>query len=160
MAVEAIVNSANTHFWMGGGLANAIKKAGGQEIEDEAIRQGPVDIGQAIITGAGELKARHVIHAVVMGQDLKTDEDNIRKASRSAFQLAEEKGIQSIGLPAMGTGVGGVSIFTSASVMIDEAISFLIDSEHIQHVTFALVDEEGREAFHAELLSRFSKGKS
>jgi O-acetyl-ADP-ribose deacetylase (regulator of RNase III) len=157
MDVEAVVNSANTHLWMGGGLANAIKKAGGQDIENEAIRQGPLAIGQAIVTGAGDLKAQRVIHTVVMGQDLKTDEDKIRQATRAALQMAEEQGVRSMALPAMGTGVGGVSIFACAHAMVDEAINFLIESENIQRLTFVLIDDESREAFHKELLSRFSR---
>lgn len=157
MDVGAVVNSANTHLWMGGGLAGAIKKAGGQEIENEAIRQGPLAVGDAVITGAGDLKAESVIHAVVMGQDLKTDEESIRRATRASLGLAEEKAIHSVAFPAMGTGVGGVSIFVSARAMIDETINFLIDSEQIQELRFVVVDEETRAAFRNELLGRFSK---
>jgi len=157
MEVDAIVNSANTHLWMGGGLASAIKKAGGQDIENEAIRQGPLTVGEAIATGAGALKATHVIHAVVMGQDLKTDEEKIRMATRAALTLAEEKGFHSVAFPALGTGVGGVSVFVCAAAMVDEAINLLIDSERIRQVTFALLDEEGRSAFHHAFLTRFSK---
>lgn len=155
--VDAIVNSANTHLWMGGGLASAIKKAGGQTIENDAIRQGPLNIGDAVITGAGDLVSKHVIHAVVMGQDLKTDEGSIRGATRASFTLAEAKDVHSLAFPAMGTGVGGVSVFVSAHAMVDEAINFLIDSEHIERVLFVLVNEEAREAFRKEFLARFSK---
>lgn len=159
MDVDVIVNSANTHLWMGGGLASAIKKAGGQEIENEAIRQGPLSIGEAVITGAGDLAANYVIHTVVMGQDLKTDEEKIRRATRASLGLAEEKGISSLAIPALGTGVGGISIFVCARAMVDETIDSLIESEKIRRVIFALVDEESREAFHNELLGRFSRKK-
>ena len=98
-----------------------------------------------------------MIHTVVMGQDLKTDEEKIRQATRSAFRLAEEKGIDSLALPALGTGVGGVSVHVCARAMIDEAIDFLIESDHIRQLQFVLIDEEAREAFHKELLGRFSK---
>ncbi len=157
LEVDAIVNSANTHLWMGGGLANAIKKAGGQEIENEAIRRGPLSVGEAMSTGAGSLKAKHVIHAVVMGQDLKTDEGQIRLATRAAFSLAESEGYASLALPALGTGVGGVSIFVCAAAMVDEAIDLLIDARNIRKVIFAMLDEEGRAAFHDAFLARFSK---
>ena len=114
-------------------------------------------VGEAAITGAGDLKSNHVIHAVVMGQDLKTDEEKIRRATRSALRLAEEKGIHSLALPALGTGVGGVSVFICARAMVDEAINSLIDSDRIHELHFVLIDEEGRDAFHKELLGRFSK---
>src|SRR5205807_5858876 len=71
---EAIVNAANSHLWMGGGVAGAIKRRGGPEIEQEAMRRGPVPVGEAVATGAGRLPARYVIHAVTMGQDLRSEE--------------------------------------------------------------------------------------
>ena len=67
-AVDAVVNAANNHLWMGAGVAGAIKRQGGQAIEDEAVRQGPIPVGAAIVTGSGLLKARYVIHAAAMGQ--------------------------------------------------------------------------------------------
>ncbi|OYT47781.1 hypothetical protein B6U83_04530 [Thermoplasmatales archaeon ex4484_36] len=84
--VDAIVNAANNHFWMGGGVAGAIKRRGGVEIEREAVSKGPVPVGEAVVTGAGRLKARYVIHAAVMGQDLATDGEKVRRAAlRSAL---------------------------------------------------------------------------
>src|SRR5262245_7159080 len=81
LAVDAIANAANNHLWMGSGVAGAIVRAGGQEIEREAVRLGPIEVGDAVATGAGRLKARHVIHAAVMGQDLKTSPKAIAKAT-------------------------------------------------------------------------------
>src|SRR5712692_9657589 len=83
---DGIVNAANNHLWMGGGVAGAIKRRGGDVIERDAMSQGPVEIGASVITGAGKLVAKVVIHAVVMGQDLHTDENKIRLATRSALQ--------------------------------------------------------------------------
>src|SRR5438034_300159 len=78
---EAIVNAANNHLWMGAGVAGAIKRRGGIEIEQEAIALGPVDVGQAVITTGGALRAKHVIHAAAMGQDLRPDAGSIRTAT-------------------------------------------------------------------------------
>jgi O-acetyl-ADP-ribose deacetylase (regulator of RNase III) len=146
--IDAVVNSANTHLWMGGGLASALKKA---------IRLGPLEIGTAVMTGGGALPAKHVIHAVVMGQDLRTDESKVRLALRAALRLAEEKAVPSVGLPALGTGVGGVSLPASAHAMAEVAIEVLLEAKHIRRLLFVMVDEEGRRVFHDEFLRRFSR---
>ena len=116
---DAIVNAANNAFWMGSGVAGAIKSRGGKGIEDEAMAQGPVEPGECVITTAGRLKARRVIHAAVMGQDLATSATLIEAATRNALRLAESHGLASIALPAFGTGVGGFPIQDCARIMID-----------------------------------------
>ena len=88
--VDAIVNAANTTLAMGAGVAGAIKRKGGVIIEEEAMRQGPVEVGDAILTTGGNLNATHVIHAAVMGPDLKTDGDTIARASRAIMTLADK----------------------------------------------------------------------
>src|SRR5437867_11740747 len=88
--VDAVVNAANNHLWMGAGVAGALKRAGGVEIEKEAVAKGPVQIGDAIVTSGGALHVKYVIHAAVMGQDLRTDESNIRKATRNSLIRARE----------------------------------------------------------------------
>src|SRR5437588_4811198 len=107
LEVDAIANAANDRLWMGAGVAGAIKRAGGEEIEREAVAKGPIAIGDAVATGAGRLPARHVIHAAVMGQDLVTNAVAIRRATRRTLEVAEELGAASAALPAFGTGVGG-----------------------------------------------------
>jgi len=116
---DAIVNAANNAFWMGSGVAGAIKSRGGNSIEDEAMAQGPVEPGGCVVTSAGRLKARHVIHAAVMGQDLKTSATLIETATRNALRLAQSRGLASIALPAFGTGVGGFPVVDCARIMID-----------------------------------------
>jgi len=155
-ATDAIVNAANNHLWMGGGVAGAIKRKGGEEIEREAVAQGPVEIGQAVITSAGSLKAKHVIHAAVMGQDLHTSADFITKATRSTLRLAEEEHLTSISFPALGTGVGGFSIFHCAKIMLTEAIEFLMRSKSVRRVRCVLFDEQTFHAFEEELHLQFS----
>ena len=106
--VDAIVNAANSTLAMGTGVAGAIKRKGGVIIEEEAMRQGPVEVGEAVLTTGGNLPATHVIHAAVMGPDLKTDGEKIATTTRAILALATKHRITSIALPALGTGVGHV----------------------------------------------------
>ncbi len=121
---DALVNAANNYLWMGAGVAGALKRAGGQEIEDEAVKKGPIPVGGAVETKAGRLKAKYVIHAAVMGQDLRTDEVIIRNATRNTLTRAEKLGVQSVAFPAFGTGVGGFPLKRCAEVMLDEIIKY------------------------------------
>jgi O-acetyl-ADP-ribose deacetylase len=115
---DAVVNAANNHFWMGAGVAGAIKRRGGDEIEREAMAQGPVDPGECVITSGGRLAARHVIHAAVMGQDLQTSAQIIERATRQSLEVAEAHRLESIAFPAFGTGVGGFPLDECARIMI------------------------------------------
>ena len=153
---EAIVNAANNLLWMGSGVAGAIKRKGGVEIEREAIAQGPIEIGQAVVTSGGNLKAKYVVHAAAMGQDLHTDANKIKNATRNSLQLAEKNTIASISFPALGTGVGGFSPFHCAKVMITEAIDFLQHAESLHLIRFVLFDKPMLEAFEQELRLQFS----
>jgi O-acetyl-ADP-ribose deacetylase (regulator of RNase III) len=89
---DAIVNAANNHLWMGSGIAGAIKHTDGDQIEQEAVSQGPIDVDGAIITSAGALPKNYVLHAAGMGQDLKTDTTKVATATRSYLRLAGEHG--------------------------------------------------------------------
>jgi len=155
-ATEAIVNAANNHLWMGAGVAGAIKRKGGEAIEREAIAQGPVEIGRAVLTSGGTLAAKYVIHAAVMGQDLHTDAEKIRRAARSALSIAEQMKIGSVSFPALGTGVGGFSVFHCAKLLINEAVEFLQKADSLRLVEFVLFDEESFAAFEEELKLQFS----
>jgi len=117
-AADAIVNAANNHFWMGGGVAGALKSRGGQAIEAEAMAQGPVEPGECVITSAGTLRARHVIHAAVMGQDLRTSAALIESATRNSLELAAVRQLASAAFPAFGTGVGGFPPSECAQIML------------------------------------------
>lgn len=116
--VDAVVNAANNHFWMGSGVAGAIKARGGEAIERDAMAQGPVEPGECVVTPGGRLTARHVIHAAVMGQDLQTSADIIERATANALALADRRGLTSIALPAFGTGVGGFPLDDCARIML------------------------------------------
>ncbi|MBF8295142.1 MAG: putative phosphatase [Bacteroidetes bacterium] len=153
---DAIVNAANNHLWMGAGVAGAIKRKGGIAIEQEAMAKGPIAVGTAVSTTAGALKAKRVIHAVVMGQDLHTEADLIRKATQNSLAVAEKEELASISLPALGTGVGGFSLYHCASLMIGVAIDFLISTSGLREVRFVLFDSEAKDAFEKELKHRFT----
>ena len=151
LETEAIVNAANNALWMGAGVAGAIKRAGGEEIEREAMSKGPIPIGEAVVTGAGRLKAKYVIHAAAMGQDLVTDENKIRNATRNSLRRAAELGLKSIAFPALGTGVGGFPYEEAARIMIETTREHLAAKTSLEEVVFALYGEEAYRAFEREL---------
>lgn len=148
---EAIVNAANNHLWMGGGVAGAIRRRGGEEIEQEALALGPIAVGEAVVTGAGQLQARYVIHAAGMGQDLQTDSDKVRLATYNSLLRAKELGLQSIAFPAIGTGVGGFSKTQAASVMLAETRAHIKAGTSLTTIIFCLFDEATRQVFEEEL---------
>ena len=155
-AVDAVVNAANNHLWMGAGVAGAIKKRGGQQIETEAVAQGPIEVGGAVITSGGSLSAPYVIHAACMGQDLRTDENKVRASTRSSLELAEKKRLKSVAFPAIGTGVGGLDMHQCAKIMLGESLEFLLKSAHVKTIRFVLFDDAGFRVFDGELRNIFS----
>jgi O-acetyl-ADP-ribose deacetylase (regulator of RNase III) len=156
---DAIVNAASDRLWMGGGVAGAIKRGGGEEIEREAVRQGPIPVGDAVATGAGRLPARHIIHAVTMGQDLVTSERDIRAATRSALRLADRLHLRSIALPALGTGVGGFPLDRAAAAMLEEATAHLGQGGGPPDVVFALFDDSAYAVFTRALHRLVASGR-
>ena len=148
---DAIVNAANDQLWMGAGVAGAIKRKGGKEIEDEAMKKGPIPIGEAIATPAGKLKAKYVIHAAVMGQDLVTDEEYIKNAVLNSLKRAEELKIKSIAFPAFGTGVGGFPIERCAQIMLDQVKDFSKKAKYLKEVLFVLFDKESYDVWSIKL---------
>jgi O-acetyl-ADP-ribose deacetylase (regulator of RNase III) len=142
---DAIVNAANTHFWMGAGVAGAIASRGGREIEREAMAQGPVEPGACVITTAGRLTASHVIHAAVMGQDLQTSGTYIERATSNALALAEAHGLNSIAFPAFGTGVGGFALGDCARIMTGAVRGHTAGS--LRLVRFVLFGQRAYRAF-------------
>ena len=149
LEVDAIANAANNHLWMGAGVAGAIKRAGGDEIEREAVQQGPIEIGDAVATGAGRLPARWVIHGAVMGQDLRTDAELVRRTTESCLRVADELGAVSLALPAFGTGVGGFPLDECARIMVDAVRGH--EPASVRRVVFAVFGDEAKRAFELEL---------
>jgi O-acetyl-ADP-ribose deacetylase (regulator of RNase III) len=149
LAVDAIANAANNHLWMGAGVAGAIKRAGGEEIEREAVAKGPIGVGDAVATGAGRLAARWVIHGAVMGQDLATNADLIRRTTRRCLEVADELGCESLALPAFGTGVGGFALDECARLMVGVAREY--EPTSLRRVVFAVFGTPARDAFSQAL---------
>ena len=158
--VDAIVNAANSHLWMGAGVAGAIKRKGGVIVEEEAVRQGPIEVGEAIITTAGNLAASHVIHAAAMGQDLKTDAQKIAQATRSSLALADKHKLSSLAFPALGTGIGGFPPAQAAEAMLSAVLSHIrAGNTTLRKVTFVLYQEEAWKAFR-DTLNRLYGGNA
>jgi len=146
LEVDAIVNAANVSLWMATGVGGAIKRAGGDEIEFAAVRQAPVPLGGAIVTTAGRLAARAVIHAVSLDRDRRTSGPVIDSAVRAAIGRARDIGATSVAFPALGTGVGGFPLDEAARITVRAVREELRVSPTVEHVVFAL---RGAAAYHA-----------
>lgn len=138
---EAIVNAANNHFWMGAGVAGAIKAAGGEQIEKEAMAKGPAMTGEAVYTGAGKLPFKYVIHGAVMGQDLHTTNVLIRRTTIACLNIADKLKLRSVAFPAFGTGVGGFPLKACANIMVDAVRTWGDLARHVGEVQFCLYDD-------------------
>ena len=146
--VDAIVNAANATLAMGAGVAAAIKRKGGVLIEEEAVRQGPIEVGEAVLTPGGNLAATHVIHAVAMGADLRTDADTIARTTRAVMVLADKHRLTSIALPALGTGVGHVPAQAAADAMLTAVVTHLKSAKTtVKRVVFVLYQDDALRAF-------------
>jgi O-acetyl-ADP-ribose deacetylase (regulator of RNase III) len=147
--VDAIANAANNQLWMGSGVAGAIKRAGGGVIEAQAMAQGPVEVGEVVVTTGGSLKAKNVIHGAVMGQDLQTSAELVARTTRRVLEAADELGARSVALPAFGTGVGGFPLPDCAEIMVREAGSY--EPRNLERVVFAVFGDEAEAAFRGAL---------
>jgi O-acetyl-ADP-ribose deacetylase len=149
LEVDAVANAANSSLWMGSGVAGAIKQAGGEEIEREAVAKGPIAVGEAVATGAGRLAARWVIHGAAMGPDLRTDEELVRHTTRRCLEVADELGARSLALPAFGSGVGGLPLEICARAMVDVVTAY--EPKSLAEVSVAVYGTAAREAFELAL---------
>jgi O-acetyl-ADP-ribose deacetylase (regulator of RNase III) len=146
--VEAIVNPANSRITMGGGLAGIIRSRGGEEIREEAQRHVPVPVGKAVVTGAGRLPCKYVIHAPTMERPaMKITAKNTELAMKAVLECAEENGISEVAVPGLGTGVGGVPLDDAARVMIGTAKGFRPGA--VRKVIFVSYDDEFYEALRS-----------
>lgn len=149
MAVDAIVNAANNDLVLGAGVAGAIRRKGGDEVQQECNRIGTIPIGTAAITGGGRLKARWVIHAASMELGGATTAAMLRGSVAHALRLARQKGLKTIAFPAIGTGVGGFPLRECAEIMLEEALDSLRQPGPLETVYFVLYDRPSLEAFEA-----------
>ncbi len=157
-ATEAIVNPANSGLILGGGVAGAIRRKGGPQIQEECDKIGGTPVGTAVITTGGNLKARHVIHAVgpQMGEG---DEDRkLRNATLTSLKIADQHKLKSITFPAISTGIFGYPIDRCAEIMLTATTGYLRGKTGLEKVVFCLWGEEAYQTFE-EALKRLLEGK-
>ncbi len=155
LEVDAIVNAANEELKLGSGVAGAIREKGGPSVQQECDRIGGTPVGTAVITGAGDLKAQHVIHSVgpEMGEG---DEDRkLASAVRSSLAVADRHGLKSIALPAISTGVFGFPMDRCARITLTEIHRYLQGGTKLERVVVTLFDEEAFNTFRQELRRGF-----
>ena len=151
MQTEAIVNAANVRLILGGGVAGAIRKKGGPKIQEECNRTGGTFVGGAVITGAGNLKAKYVIHAVGPRMGEGQEDAKLKNATLNSLKLADEKTIKSISFPAISTGVFGFPIQRCAEIMLQTAIDYLKGQTCLEKVLFCLFGQADYEVFANQL---------
>ena len=150
--VDAIVNAANTRLLLGSGVAGAIRRKGGDLIQRECDKIGSIPLGKAIVTGAGKLKAKFVIHAAGMHLGRGVCEESLREATKNSLLRADENGVNTIAFPAIGTGIGGFPTNKCAQVMIDIVVEYLKNEKTgIEKVYFVLFDMETYKVFNDNL---------
>jgi O-acetyl-ADP-ribose deacetylase (regulator of RNase III) len=148
---DAIVNAANNDLMLGGGVAGAIRVKGGPAIQKDCDKIGPIALGEAAITGAGRLRARHVIHAASMRLGESTSEANLRAATRNSLRRADENSLKTIAFPAIGTGIAGFPIERCAQVMLEEVRAHLSGPTTLERIDFVLFDRHSLEVFEQTL---------
>jgi len=156
--VDAIVNAANNDLILGGGVAGAIRSRGGPTIQAECDAHGPVKVGDAAVTGAGELPAHHVIHAASMALGGVTTAESLQSSMENAFRLAQQLGVKTIGVPAVGTGIAGFPIDACAVVMARALRHALDNGWTPDEVRFILFGDAARRAFEASFQDTFGSG--
>lgn len=157
METDAIVNAANARLQLGGGVAGAIRRKGGPEIQKECNKIGGTYVGGAVITTGGNLKAKHVIHAVGprMGEG---DEDNkLRNATLNSLKVADQNHLKSISFPAISTGIFGYPIERCADVMLSVVIDYLQGETELERVVFCLYDQKAFDMFRTTLERKLSQ---
>lgn len=150
-AVDAIVNAANSQLALGAGVAGAIREKGGPTIQAECDAIGPIAVGDAVITGAGQLPARFVIHAAGMPAGGGANEESVRSSMRRSLVLAAERGWETVAVPALGAGIGGFAAQRCAEILIAEARAHLAAEPHVAEVRFVLRGEPMYRLFESSL---------
>jgi O-acetyl-ADP-ribose deacetylase (regulator of RNase III) len=154
LEVDVIANAANTRLMHGGGVAGAISRAGGPEVQRESDRLAPIALGQAVATTAGEMPARWVIHAATMEPGGPTSAEVIRRATAATLRCAEDLGARSLALVAFGTGVGGFPLGEAAVIELDVAHRHLDRGSALERIVFAVRGAEALRAFQRALSDR------
>jgi len=151
--VEAVVNAANKHLQLGGGVAGAIRRRGGPAIQVECDRLAPIEVGEAVITGGGNLKARYVIHAVGPVNGEGDEEAKLVRATLSSLRIAAGRKIRSLAFPAISTGIYGFPLQECSRIMLRASLNFLKKNSHPREIVFCLYGAEAFEVFRKTLAS-------
>jgi O-acetyl-ADP-ribose deacetylase (regulator of RNase III) len=151
LEVDAIANAANTELRHGGGVAGAISRAGGPEVQAESDERAPIGLGEAVETTAGEMPSRWVIHAATMELGGPTSAEIIRRATASTLAKADELGAKSLALVAFGTGVGGFPLEEAARIEVGEVQRHLDEGGGLERVVFAVHGDDAEAAFRAAM---------
>ncbi|WP_254768159.1 macro domain-containing protein [Salinilacihabitans rarus] len=146
---DALVNAAGTSLRMGSGVAGALRRAAGEEIDEEARSKGPVDLGEVAVTGPYDLDAEYVIHAAAMPHygDGQATADSIRDATRNALERADELGCESLVFPALGCGVAGFDLDDGAAIICEEIDAY--EAGTLADVRFIAYSDEEYETIRA-----------
>lgn len=155
--VDAIVNAANNDLQLGGGVAGAIRRAGGPSIQDECDAHGPIRVGEAAITRAGKLRARFVIHAASMSLGGRTTRGSLKSSMDDVFRLSHQNDVKTIAVPAVGTGIAGFPVDECARIMAECLVNALSVGWQPQEVRFVLFNDDAKTAFEPAFWRVFSK---
>ncbi len=156
MDTDAIVNAANAQLVLGGGVAGAIRRKGGPEIQRECNKTGGTFVGGAVITTGGNLKARHVIHAVGPRMGQGNEDEKLKNATLNSLKLADENNLKSIAFPAISTGIFGFDIQRCARIMLQTTIDYLRAETGLEKVVFCLFGRDAYQVFENELKEQLS----
>lgn len=151
LEVDAIANAANTRLMHGGGVAGAIARAGGPDVQRESDQRAPIGLGEAVATTGGAMPCRWVIHAATMELGGPTSSEIIREATASTLRKSDELGAESLALVAFGTGVGGFPLDDAARIEVEEVRRHLARPTTLSKVVFAVRGAAAREAFEQAL---------
>lgn len=153
--VEAIVNPANEKLILGGGVAGVIKRKGGPTVQDECKRIGSTPVGTAVITGAGKMKFKHILHAVGPRMGEGDEDRKLASAVRASLALADRHGLRSLAVPAISTGNFGFPMDRAARITLTEVHRYLQGGTKLQRVVVVLYDEDAYKVFARELRRGF-----
>ena len=151
MQTDAIVNAANAQLVLGGGVAGAIRSKGGPSIQAECDKIGGTFVGGAVITSAGNLKAKYIIHAVGPRQGEGNEDEKLKNATLNSLKIANENNLKSISFPAISTGIFGFPIDKCTKIMLKTTIDFLKKETSIEKVIFCLFSKNDYNVFETEL---------
>lgn len=157
MDTDAIVNAANAHLSLGGGVAGAIRRKGGPEIQDECNKIGGTFVGGAVITTGGSLKAKHVIHAVGPRMGEGDEDAKLQSATLNSLKVADENNLRSISFPAISAGIFGFPIERCAEIMLKTTIEYLRGETGVERVVFCLYGQESYDVFEHRLKAETSQ---